>query len=181
MEFNSQSKQVLKYANQIGKSLGASALDSQHLLYGLAKCKDSLAGNILSSHDITCEAIKKSFETRTQALGKSSIKGSLEYTPQVKKLLDSAERVAKDTGSVYIGTEHILYAVVTDEKSLAYNLLGYLLKDSGTPIMKITEELVSNFGYEDEGDLQEEYVHSEEMSMGESSKNSTLLSDEKMR
>ena len=169
MELNNQSKQVLKYANQIGKSLGASALDSQHLLYGLAKCKDSLAGNILASHDVTPEAIKKSFETRSEALGKSGVKGTLEYTPQVKKLLDAAERVAKDTGSSFVGTEHILYAVVTDEKCLAYNLLGYLLRDSNTPIMKITEEIVSNFGIEDEGEMQEEYVHSEEMAMGEGS------------
>ena len=52
MELNEQSKQVLKYANQIGKTLGASALDTQHLLYGLAKCNESLAGSILESHGV---------------------------------------------------------------------------------------------------------------------------------
>jgi ATP-dependent Clp protease ATP-binding subunit ClpC len=174
MDFNSQSKQVLKYANQIGKSLGASALDSQHLLYGIARCRDSLASNILASHGITDEEIKKSFENRSEALRKVKTTGTLEYTPQVKKLMDIAKKIAVDTGSSMIGTEHILYAVVTEEKSLAYNLLLYLLKDSNTPIAKIADEIISNFGYEDDSDMPEEYVHSEEMAMGESSSRFSL-------
>ena len=145
MELNNQSKQVLKYANQIGKKLGATALDSQHLLYGLARCKDSLAGSILLSHDIDCEMIKKSFDTRNEALGKVKVDGKLELTPQVKKLLDAAGKIADDTGSFYIGTEHILFAIVTDDKCLAYNLLTYLLKESGTPISKIVDEIAFNF------------------------------------
>ena len=167
MELNEQSKQVLKYADQIGKNLGAGALDTQHLLYGLAKCKDSLAGSILESHGITHAEIKKSFETRSEALRKVKVKGKLELTPQVKKILDIAKRTAQDLGSAYIGTEHILYAIVTEEKCLAYNLLGYLLKDSGTPIGKIADEIAANFGFDDEGYIPDEYVRAEEMPGGE--------------
>ncbi len=167
MELNEQSKQVLKYANQIGKSLGASALDTQHLLYGLAKCENSLAGSILLSHNITSADVKKSFETRSESLRKVSVKGKLEYTPQVKRILDIAQRTAEETGSAMVGTEHILYAIVTEEKCLAYNLLTYLLKDSNTPIGKIADEIVANFGYEDEGDFPEEFVRADEASMGE--------------
>ena len=88
MELNEQSKQVLKYANQIGKSLGASALDTQHLLYGLAKCGNSLAGSILASHNITAADIKKSFETRSESLRKVSrafisfIRDPVSYPPK---------------------------------------------------------------------------------------------------
>ena len=167
MELNEQSKQVLKYANQIGKSLGASALDTQHLLYGLAKCTESLAGNILASHNITSADIKKSFETRSEHLRKVTVSGKLELTPQVKRILDIAGRTAQDTGSSLIGTEHILFAIVTEEKCLAYNLLGYLLKDSGTPIGKIADEIAANFGYEDDGYIPDEYVRAEESPMGE--------------
>ena len=73
MELNEQSKQVLKYANQIGKTLGASALDTQHLLYGLAKCNESLAGSILESHGVTPAAVKKCFESRSEALRKVTL------------------------------------------------------------------------------------------------------------
>ena len=118
MELNEQCKEVLKYANQIGKNLGASAVDTQHLLYGLAKCKDSLASSILASHGITVAQIKKSFETRSEALRKVSVKGKLELTPQVKKILDISERIAQDTNSAYVGTEHILYAIVTEGNAL---------------------------------------------------------------
>ena len=167
MELNEQSKQVLKYANQIGKSLGASALDTQHLLYGLAKCSNSLAGSILESHNITAADIRKSFETRSESLRKVSIKGKLELTPQVKKLIDIAGKIAKDSGSEYIGTEHILYAIVTEEKCLAYNLLGFLLKDTGFSIQKLAEEIMQSLGFDDEAVLPDEYVRAEEMPMGE--------------
>ncbi len=167
MELNEQSKQVLKYANQIGKTLGASALDTQHLLYGLAKCSESLAGSILESHGVTPAAIKKCFESRSEALRKVVVKGKLDYTPQVKKILDIAEKVASDTGSDLVGTEHILYSIVTEEKCLAYNLLLYILKDTGTPIGKIAEEIAANFGFDDEGYIPDEYVRAEENPMGE--------------
>ena len=170
MELNAQSKTAIKYANQLGKSLGATALDSQHLLYGLAKCSESIAGSILASHNITPAAIKKSVETRMESLEKAKIKGSLEFTPQVKKLLRFAEKTAAEIGDLQVGTEHILYAVVTDEKCLGYNLLGYFLRDSHTQISKIVDELTASFGYEDEGDLQEEFVRNDEMAMGESSR-----------
>ncbi|MBO4347018.1 MAG: ATP-dependent Clp protease ATP-binding subunit [Lachnospiraceae bacterium] len=174
MELNEQCKEVLKYANQIGKNLGASAVDTQHLLYGLAKCKDSLASSILASHGITVAQIKKSFETRSEALRKVSVKGKLELTPQVKKILDISERIAQDTNSAYVGTEHILYAIVTEGKCLAYNLLGYLLKDSGTPISKIADEIMLNFGFDDDNFVPDEYVHADEMGVGENTSRFSL-------
>ena len=66
MEFSERSKQVLKYADQIGKKLGAQALDTQHLLYGLARCEGSVSKSILEKNGITHEDIKKSFEARSE-------------------------------------------------------------------------------------------------------------------
>ena len=78
MKQNDLCKQVFKYANQIGKSNGASALDSQHLIYGLVKCKESIAGNILAEHGITLNEVKKSFENKVNALEAVKVKGKLE-------------------------------------------------------------------------------------------------------
>ena len=174
MELNEQSKQVLKYANQIGKTLGAGALDTQHLLYGLARCKGSLACDILESHDITAADVKKGFETRTESLRKVTVRGKLDYTPQVKKILDIAENTARDTGSSLIGTEHILYAIATEEKCLAYNLLCYMLKDSNTSIGKIVDEIASNFGYDDETIVPDEFVRADEMGVNETASKFSL-------
>ena len=173
MELNLQCKQVMKAANQIGKSLGATVLDSQHLLYGLAKCTDSVAGAVLASHKITPAAIKKSVETRTKPLTKVKKSGKLELTPQVRKLLDSAEKIARDTGAVEVGTEHILYAILTEEKCLAYNLLNYFLRESKTPIGKLIDEISETFFEADEEETSE-YVKSEEAVMGEASPNFSL-------
>lgn len=170
MELNDQSKSVIKYANQFGKSVGATALDTQHLLFGLAKCSESVAGKVLASHGITPLMIKKSVETRMESFEKVKIKGSLDMTPQVKKIMDFAGKTAEDVGSNEIGTEHILYSITTDEKCLAFNLLGYFLKETGVSVGKIADEISANFGYDDEGEFQEEYVRNDEMAMGEPSK-----------
>lgn len=174
MKQNDLCKQVFKYANQIGKSNGASALDSQHLIYGLVKCKESIAGNILAEHGITLNEVKKSFENKVNALEAVKVKGKLEYTPQVKKIVEKAEEIAEHSGSYEIGTEHILFAVATEDKCLGCNLLKYLLKDSGTPIEKLVMEILERIGLEDEKEGPEEFVHSEEMAHGQQSVNISL-------
>lgn len=174
MDYNNQTVLVLKYANQIGKSLGAAALDSQHLLYGLAKCKDSVAGSILLSHEVTHNDVKKAFENRMESVPKVSVRGKLAMTPQVKKILNNAEEIAEETMSSQVGTEHILYAIISDEKCLAFNLLGYLLKDGKNGIDKIADELEYILGYTDEGENQEEFVRNDEVSLGDNSSKFSL-------
>lgn len=174
MKQNELCKQVFKYANQIGKANGATSLDSQHLIYGLVKCRESIAGSILAGHGITLNDVKKSFENKVNALEKVKVKGKLEMTPQVKKIVEKAEEVAAHCDSYEMGTEHLLFAIVTEEKSLGCNLLKYLLKDSGIPIEKLVLEIVERLGLDDEQNPPEELVHSEEMAHGPQSADISL-------
>lgn len=174
MDYNNQTQLVFKYADQIGKSLGASALDSQHLLFGLAKCKNSVAGSVLNSHNISHAEIKKAFENRIEALPKVSIRGRLGLTPQVKNIMKNAEEIAMDAQSSSIGTEHILYAIVSDEKCLAYNLLGYLLNEGRNEIDKIADELEDILGFTDENEGPDEFVRSDEAAIGDNSSSFSL-------
>ncbi len=174
MNYSNQSKTVLKYANQVGKSLGASSMDSQHLLYGLAKCKDSVSGSILLNHGVTANDIKKTFETRMESIPKIATRGKLPMTPQVELLINDAEELAEDMNQKEVGTEHLLYAIVMDEKSLAFNLLGYLLKDGKKGIEQIARELEVLLDLNDEGDGPEEFVRSEEISTADNTQKFNL-------
>ncbi|MCR4647995.1 MAG: ATP-dependent Clp protease ATP-binding subunit [Lachnospiraceae bacterium] len=170
MEFSERSKQVLKYADQIGKKLGAQALDTQHLLYGLARCEGSVSKSLLERHGITHEDIKKSFEARSEALRKVKVSGKLKYTPQVNKILDLSKRMAEELGANSVGTEHILYCVLSEDNSIAYNVLGYLLKDTPFSVSKIMEEIAADLDFEDDEHLKEEFVGPDEIPVdGESS------------
>ena len=118
---------------------------------------------------------KKAFENRIEALPKVSIRGRLGLTPQVKNIMKNAEEIAMDAQSSSIGTEHILYAIVSDEKCLAYNLLGYLLNEGRNEIDKIADELEDILGFTDENEGPDEFVRSDEAAIGDNSSSFSLL------
>ena len=46
------------------------------------------------------------------------------FSEASKNVLENAEKVAIELGHNYIGTEHILYGLVSEEKGLAYKVLS---------------------------------------------------------
>ena len=134
-KFTNKAKKAIEIANDISIELGHNYIGTEHILYGLAKEGEGIATKVLTNKGITEDKIKSKIE---ELLGKGDeIKESLGFTPRTKKVLENAYIEAKRIGYNYIGTEHLLLAILKENDSLATRIISEL----NVEITKIYNEI----------------------------------------
>ena len=123
-------------AERIAVATGAAAVTPMHLLIGLFAEPESLAVRALADHGadparIDAAAVESlpgvsggASEPAESADGADPRGTSLFFTPEARKVFDLAVRSALSLGHNYIGTEHLLLALVTDPGSETARLLA---------------------------------------------------------
>lgn len=117
-------KQALQFAAEEAVKLGSEALDTEHLLLGIAREKDGAGGKILQAVGVTAEAI----EPLLDGLYQRSFFGGgqrVHTSPRTKRVLQMAVEEANEMGNNYVGTEHLLLALLR-EGGLAVQVLQHL-------------------------------------------------------
>ena len=134
-KFTNKAKKVIEIANDISIELGHNYIGTEHILYGLIKEGEGIAAKVLINKGITEEKVKTKIE---ELLGKGQeIEESLGFTPRTKKVLENAFLEAKRIGYNYIGTEHLLLAIMKEGDSVATRVIIELNVD----IPKIYNEI----------------------------------------
>ena len=72
---------------------------------------------------------------------------SMSYTPRTKKVLELSAREARDLGNNYVGTEHLLLALMREREGVA----AHLLLKMGLDLNKAREELLRTLDSGEEG------------------------------
>ena len=149
-KFTNRAKKSIEIANDISLELGHNYIGTEHILYGLIKEGEGIASKVLTNKGITEEKVVKKIE---EMLGRGKeIKQSLGFTPRAKKILENAFIEAKKIGYNFIGTEHLLLAILKETDSIATRIIT----ESNVEISKIYSE-ISNVINEEELD-QELYI-----------------------
>ena len=146
-KFTENSKNVLNEAKMIAEKLKHSYIGTEHILYGLSKNIDCVAGKVLDNLNISPESIKNKI---IEYIG---IEDNIEYeligfTPKTKKLLESAYIESKKYNRDLIETEDILIALLDDPKFMANKMLidlGINLKDAYLEIQEVLSSKNNNF------------------------------------
>ena len=134
-KFTNKAKKVIEIANDISIELGHNYIGTEHILYGLVKEGEGIAAKVLSNKGVTDEKVKTKIE---ELLGKGEeIKESLGFTPRSKKVLENAFLEAKRIGYNFIGTEHLLLAIMKEGDCVATRVIIELNVD----IPKIYNEI----------------------------------------
>lgn len=89
------------------RSAAGPLISSLHLLAGLVLEDEGIAARLLMDHDVTLELVRQNTETVEWQTSQS-----LPFTDFAKKVLEATSREALSLGHNYIGTEHILLALV---------------------------------------------------------------------
>ena len=122
-DFSEKAEQALRYAQECAAHMGHGILGTEHLLYGLAAVTDSMASKILAAKDITAEKIVEALKAHYEDRPFSAETRMVEMTPRTKSVLQLSVREAAKLGNKYIGTEHILLAILAEGDSLALRIL----------------------------------------------------------
>ena len=118
--FSDVAGKVIKSAAKIAVKYGSAEVGTEHILYGLASTSECASSKVLASFGITPESLENILEENADGM---EVFGEVEYTPRVKELFRVAQTVAMQLGHNFIGTEHILYAILSSTGSFAYRLL----------------------------------------------------------
>ena len=149
-KFTNKAKKVIEIANDISIELGHKYIGTEHILYGLVKEGEGIAGKVLLNKGITEDKIIKKTE---EMLGKGKqIKESMGFTPRSKKVLENAFLEAKRVGYNFIGTEHLLLAILKEEDCIAIKIITEL----NIEISKIYTEIARVINEEENQDINKE-------------------------
>lgn len=127
--FSGEAAEALGSAIAIAGQMGHTYIGSEHLLCALAKNSESAAGVLLARQQIRFRDLILQLKDRV-GIGQSVELHEKDFSPRLKKLLAAARSVAVAKNDKYVGTEHILYALLTDRDCTAYAILSEQSSDT---------------------------------------------------
>ncbi|MBQ3512290.1 MAG: ATP-dependent Clp protease ATP-binding subunit [Lachnospiraceae bacterium] len=123
-QYTKSAKKVLQEAKKSAIAFEHEYIGSEHILLGLCKEKNGVAAKVLAENEAHAEKIEELME---QVIGKEAellVKGTMEYTPKVEKILEQAFTLAQKDLLSEIGTEHILAALIKESDCVAVRMLN---------------------------------------------------------
>lgn len=117
-KLTSRLKNVLATAAKVSQELKHRRIGTEHVLYGMMQETGSLAYSILKKFGFTPEFIRTELEH-----AEKSASWKEELSPHTRAIFEKGARTAFQYHHRYIGTEHVLYGILTLKDSTAYKLL----------------------------------------------------------
>ena len=119
--FSDSAEKVIKNAGKVAREFGSGEVGTEHILYGIASVTDCSASKLLAEYGITAESMENVLEENADSI--QIFGAEIEFTPRVKDLFRLAQNIAMQLGHNFIGTEHLLYALLSSSGSFAYRLM----------------------------------------------------------
>ena len=121
--FTEKANNAVNAAIEAAQNMGHNYVGSEHILLGLLDDEDSAASRILkesgADYDKTENIIISTAGTKNSITGITPE----DFTPRTKRLIQAAIAEAARMNSTYVGTEHLLLALIADEGSYANHFL----------------------------------------------------------
>jgi ATP-dependent Clp protease ATP-binding subunit ClpC len=102
--------------------MGHTYIGSEHLLLGLLEEADCAAARLLTARGASAEAVRKMVEELSGQGNPSSVSPA-DMTPRTKKIIESSAFLSVRSGRGYIGTEHLLLALLEEADCVAVRIL----------------------------------------------------------
>jgi ATP-dependent Clp protease ATP-binding subunit ClpC len=121
-KFTEYARNALNNAFELARNFGHTYVGSEHLLLGILKEKNCVAAKILENRGIMFENV------RTQILhmlgySEKADMSAADLTPKTKSIIESSLTEAQSLFHNYIGTEHLLMALLKEGECMAIKIL----------------------------------------------------------
>lgn len=138
-----RAKKVLQIAKQEAKRMNHDYVGSEHLLLGLLIENTGVGARILKELGISLKQCRIEIEKLVPE-GAQSLTNivNLPFSPRAKRILEIAQEEANSLGHDYIGTEHILLALLREQDGVA----AQVLSNMGINLEKVREEIIEMLG-----------------------------------
>lgn len=123
--FTEKSNQAMNLAVEKAQALGHSYIGSEHVLYGLLAEGSGVAFQVLERNGVKADAFEKLMREKL-GTAEPTILTAAAFTPRTKRILQMAKFAATKLSSKYVGTEHLLAALLEDGESYAVRFMQML-------------------------------------------------------
>lgn len=152
--FSDNIQKVIKNASKFALRFGSNLIGSEHILYGLTSVKDCLASKFLAEEGVTEPSLFEFFEENVSE-DTMLFSNEVEMTPRTKDLFRIAQQIALQMNHSFLGTEHLLLALLSSTGSVAYRILeGQYGVDIEKLRDKVTKALMSASPSEEKSESQ---------------------------
>ena len=136
--FTDQSRRAVVLAQEEARQFDHNYIGTEHLLAGLRLEERGAAARALKSAGVSRDAILREIETIAgqgpepgsgSGSGQGHPSGHIPFTPQAKKCLELGLREATHLEHYFIGTGHLLLGLISQDDSVAVQVLGGLGTD----------------------------------------------------
>ncbi len=139
--FTQKAQSALQNALSTAKNMGHGYVGSEHLLLGILEEADCIAARILTMHSAEHKRLQKAIIDYMGTGAPSSIT-SADMTPRLREIIESASYESSRTGGHFVGTEHLLSALLNRRECVAVKLL----ESDGVALSDVKSELAAYIG-----------------------------------
>lgn len=143
--FTQKANVALNSAIEYAENLGHTYIGSEHLLLGLIASEGSIANTALISHGVTFEKAENAIRTEI-GIGTPTVLSPNDFTPRSKNIVETSVSLARASGQSFVGTEHILSAIIRDSSCYAMTILD----EMGVSVNEILSD-INRFASGDKG------------------------------
>lgn len=141
-KFTNRAKQVIKLAKKEAQKLNHNYLGTEHVLLGLLKLGQGIAVNVLRNLNIDYDTVLTEVERIVGFGPEIQVYGDPALTGKVKKVFEYANEEAASLNHNYVGTEHLLLALLKQTDGAAAQVLENIninLKEVRKEVLKELE------------------------------------------
>lgn len=137
--FTNQAERALELATEAAREFQHGYVGTEHILLGLIREGDGIAAKVLEQEGITDEQVTMMIQKLEMEGGHTT--DQPDWTPRSKRIISNSAQEAVRMGTVFIGTEHLLIALLRERESLAVRFILMLNVSPQTLYQKILQGL----------------------------------------
>lgn len=122
-EFNTYAANALERAREDAEACRQKYIGTEHIVLGLLSQEKSLAGRVLHENGMDYKTFFDTVLGQSAALGDNEKSAFMGYSPKAEAVITNSEQESNRFGAEYIGTEHLLLALLKETDCIATRLL----------------------------------------------------------
>ena len=122
-KFTERARKALQYAQEEAKQAGYPYVGTEHLLLGLIREGEGVAGKVLERLDIKDDKVRAAAKQMVEP-PHGAVSGEPSLTPRTKRVLEHSVEEARRLKHNYVGTEHLLLGILREGEGVAAHILN---------------------------------------------------------
>ena len=148
--FTPRARQVLALARIEADRFHHGFVSPEHLLLGIMKLGNGLAFDSLARSGLDLAKVREEVEKEAGSCPDQKSAGNIPYAPRFRKVMALAAKEARSLRHAYVGTEHILLALLNEGDGvvpIVLKNLGVDLEKARVAVLQVLEKATGSLGY----------------------------------